>query len=483
MLFNSIEFLCFLPIVFLFYWKVLGKYLKGQNLFVLAASYVFYGWWDPRFLALLMISSGVDFLVGQKIADSIDPQKRKKWLQLSLLTNLGSLGVFKYFNFFTASFIEAFAGLGIDISAPSLHIILPVGISFYTFQTLSYTLDIYRRELEPVRDPIVFFAFVSFFPQLVAGPIERASHLLPQFLKQRAFSPLIARKGLELMLWGMFKKVVIADRLAAYADPVFNQPALFSGLAVILASLTFSLQIYCDFSGYSDIAIGTARLFGFDLMTNFRTPYFAKSFKEFWARWHISLSTWFRDYVYIPLGGNRVSTGRWVWNQILTFLISGLWHGANWTFVIWGLIHGGMNAIESVLRKHKWLPILPSPFSWLFTMTMVVLAWVFFRAQSITDALSLIQSMPVGLSKQLSSLTEIELVLRSIVPTREDLIQTILSLGIFLTIDFLIGRTDFSAFSGRMPRWGRWLLYYLLIAWLIYFGAFNRSAQFIYFQF
>ncbi|MEO0471479.1 MAG: MBOAT family O-acyltransferase, partial [Bacteroidota bacterium] len=443
----------------------------------------FYGWWDLRFLLLLMLSSGVDFIVGQKISDSIDSTYRKNWLRLSLLTNLGSLGVFKYFNFFTDSLVSSCGAIGIELSAPSLQIILPVGISFYTFQTLSYTLDIYRGKLEAVKDPIVFFAFVSFFPQLVAGPIERASHLLPQFLQGRRFHFQTARQGLELILWGMFKKVVIADRLAAYADPVFNQPESFSGLAVILATLAFSLQIYCDFSGYSDIAIGTARLFGFDLMTNFRTPYFAKSFKEFWARWHISLSTWFRDYVYIPLGGNRTSTARWAFNQIATFLISGLWHGANWTFVVWGMIHGIMNAGESILRKHQKLPLLPGPINWIFTMTIVALAWVFFRAQSISDAFYLIGQMPVGLSKQLSSVGEIELVLRSIVPTREDLIQTMLSLGIFITIDFLIGKQDFSHFSSRFPRWSRWMLYYLLIGWLIYFGAFNRSAQFIYFQF
>ena len=300
MLFNSFEFALFLPIVFILYWFVLNRNLKVQNLLLLAGSYLFYGWWDWRFLSLIVFSSFVDYGVGLQLHKSDEALTRKNWLAVSMITNLGLLGFFKYYNFFADSFAEAVARFGIHPSPYTLNIILPVGISFITFQTMSYTIDIYRRQLEPTRDLISFFAFVSFFPQLVAGPIERASNLLPQFYKKRKFSYDQGVNALHLIALGLFKKIVIADRLAIYVNQVYDNPAGYSSFALIIATIFFAIQIYCDFSGYSDIAIGTARLLGFDLMTNFNRPYLADSFSDFWRRWHISLSSWFRDYLYIP---------------------------------------------------------------------------------------------------------------------------------------------------------------------------------------
>jgi len=353
-LFNSLEFLVFLPLVFAAYW-ILNLWtgtragLRAQNLLVLAASYVFYGWWDWRFLSLIAFSTAVDYAVGLQIAkanaaelapdapeDACSP-KAKRWLFVSLAVNLGLLGYFKYANFFIESWVDAWAAAGVTMHASTLQIILPVGISFYTFQTLSYSIDIYRRRLEPSKDFIAFAAFVSFFPQLVAGPIERASALLPQITKRRHFDYDLAVSGMRLILWGMFKKVVVADTCAIYVNDIFANYEQYSGPTLVLGAIYFAFQIYGDFSGYSDIAIGTARLFGIRLMTNFRTPYFSRDIAEFWRRWHISLSTWFRDYLYIPLGGSRVGKWKAVRNTFIIFLVSGFWHGANWTFVAWEL--------------------------------------------------------------------------------------------------------------------------------------------------
>ncbi|MEL7530893.1 MAG: MBOAT family O-acyltransferase [Bacteroidota bacterium] len=483
MLFNSIEFAIFLPLVFLLYWSRLRQNLKAQNLLILVASYVFYGWWDYRFLGLIALSSLIDYAIGFKVAQAPNKSIAKRWLSLSLLSNLGMLGVFKYYDFFVHSLMDGLGSFGMSLDWPTLNIILPVGISFYTFQTLSYTIDIYRGKLKPSQDPVTFFAFVSFFPQLVAGPIERATHLLPQFQQNRSFSRKQARQGLELILWGLFKKVVIADRLSQYIEIVFNSPENFSGITVLIATVFFAFQIYCDFSGYSDIAIGTAKLFGFDLMVNFRTPYFSRSLKEFWSRWHISLSTWFRDYVYIPLGGNRTTNARWLSNLLLTFLISGLWHGANWTFVIWGAIHGGISAFEAWLMK---IGRYPRGAGWLHrgtTFIIVCLAWIFFRANNVGDAFSLIASIPDNLLSQVSSLSEFGMALRSFIGARQEFIYSMLSFGLLLSIDWLIGEENFPHLMARIPNWLRYGFYYLLAAWILYFGAFNQSAQFIYFQF
>ncbi len=329
MLFNSIDFAIFLPIVFILYWFVANKNLKLQNLLIVGASYVFYGWWDWRFLSLILFSTIVDYFVGIGLSKQEDPIKRKMLLWTSIIVNLGFLGFFKYYNFFLDNFVTAFSFFGQEINANSLNIILPVGISFYTFQTLSYSIDVYRRKLEPTKNFIIFAAFVSFFPQLVAGPIERATHLLPQFYSKRNFDYSKAVDGMRQILWGLFKKIVIADNCAKYANIIFNNSDDYSGSTLVLGALFFTFQIYCDFSGYSDIAIGTSRLFGFDLMRNFNFPYFSRDIAEFWRRWHISLSTWFRDYLYIPLGGSRGGIWMKIRNTFIIFIVSGFWHGAN----------------------------------------------------------------------------------------------------------------------------------------------------------
>ncbi len=403
MLFNSPEFLLFLPLVFAAYWAVnrLKEGLRVQNVLLLAASYVFYGWWDWRFLGLIAFSTAVDWAVGLQIAranrgevaEGGRSRAAKAWLAVSLAVNLGLLGYFKYANFFIDSWVEVWAAAGVTMHASSLQVILPVGISFYTFQTLSYSIDIYRRQLEPTRNFIDFAAFVSFFPQLVAGPIERASALLPQIQRRRTFDYDQAVSGLRLILWGMFKKVVVADTCAIYVNDIFANYEIYSGPTLVLGAVYFAFQIYGDFSGYSDIAIGTARLFGIQLMTNFRTPYFARDIAEFWRRWHISLSTWFRDYLYIPLGGSRV--GKWtaVRNTFAIFLVSGLWHGANWTFVVWGGIHALLFLPLLLTGRNRrntgdivgW-PSLRELAGMAGTFAAVTVAWVFFRADSVGEA-------------------------------------------------------------------------------------------------
>ncbi len=337
MLFNSIDFAIFLPIIFVLYWFVTNKNLKLQNTLIVLSSYIFYGWWDWRFLSLIIFSTIVDYLIGISLSKQENQNKRKILLWTSILVNLGFLGFFKYYNFFLDNFITAFSFFGTEINANSLNIILPVGISFYTFQTLSYTIDVYKRKLEPTYDFIAFSAFVSFFPQLVAGPIERATNLLPQFYKKRHFDYSKAVDGMRQILWGLFKKIVIADNCAHYANIIFNNSSEYSGSTLVLGAIFFTFQIYGDFSGYSDIAIGTSRLFGFNLKQNFAFPYFSRDIAEFWRRWHMSLSTWFRDYLYIPLGGSRVGTWNKIRNVFIIFLVSGFWHGANWTFIIWGV--------------------------------------------------------------------------------------------------------------------------------------------------
>jgi len=403
MLFNSIDFAIFLPIVFLLYWFVTNRNLKLQNFLIVAASYLFYGWWDWRFLSLILFSSLVDYFVGIGLLKQENQTKRKILLWTSILVNLGFLGFFKYYNFFLDNFITAFSFFGTEIKANSLNIILPVGISFYTFQTLSYSIDVYRRKLEPTKDFIAFSAFVSFFPQLVAGPIERAAHLLPQFYKKRTFDYSKAVDGMRQILWGLFKKIVIADNCAEYANLIFNNSADYSGSTLVLGALFFTFQIYGDFSGYSDIAIGTSRLFGFDLMRNFNFPYFSRDIAEFWRRWHISLSTWFRDYLYIPLGGSRGGTWMKVRNTFIIFIVSGFWHGANWTFIVWGalnaiyflpllLTNNNRNNLETVAQG-KLLPSLKEVSFMLLTFGLTVFAWIFFRAENIGHAISYVSEI------------------------------------------------------------------------------------------
>lgn len=403
MLFNSIDFAIFLPIVFILYWFCTNNNLKLQNFLIVAASYVFYGWWDWRFLVLILFSSLVDYFVGLGLLKQEVQRKRKALLWTSIIINLGLLGFFKYYNFFIDNFIAAFSFFGTAIKPNTLNIILPVGISFYTFQTLSYSIDVYRRKLEPTRSFIDFSAFVSFFPQLVAGPIERATHLLPQFYKKRTFDYTKAVDGMRQILWGLFKKIVIADNCAVHANLIFNHSADYSGSTLLLGALFFAFQIYGDFSGYSDIAIGTSRLFGFDLMRNFNFPYFSRDIAEFWRRWHISLSTWFRDYLYIPLGGSRGGIWMKIRNTFIIFIVSGFWHGANWTFVVWGalnaiyflpllLTNSNRNNFD-VIAKGKVFPGLKEFSFMLLTFTLTLFAWIFFRANDMAHAISYISEI------------------------------------------------------------------------------------------
>ena len=474
--FNSFAFAIFLPAVFCLYWLLQRKSLLLQNFLILSASYLFYGWWDWRFLSLIFVSSAVDYIVGIQMFRARAAGGRKALLGLSLAVNLGLLGFFKYYNFFIDSFIELLTSLNIQASPHTLQIILPVGISFYTFQTLSYTIDIYRGKIEPTRNILAFFAFVSFFPQLVAGPIERARRLLPQFLKERQFEMTRARDGLRQILWGLFKKVVIADNLAPYVEKVFSQYETMGTAAIVLGALYFAVQIYCDFSGYSDIAIGTGRLFGFDLMRNFAYPYFSRDVGEFWRRWHISLSTWFRDYVFIPLGGSRViSKSRHMANVMVTFTVSGLWHGASWTFVCWGFLHGlyylplvifdRRSRHDDIVAAGRYVPRLKEAFGIMVTLGLVLLAWIFFRADSVTDAFEIISRLRfVGLF--------------DIADLSGGLPYVI---GIFL-VEWIQRHKQHPLQIEFMPAALRWAVYYLLII-VIFIEGYTGHAPFIYFQF
>ena len=397
MLFNSFYFLIFLPIVFVLYWHVFRQKLWWQNLFVVAASYVFYGWWDWRFLLLIAITSlcsyGSGLLIDRQLQNG-NIRRAKLWMVLNVVVNLSILGVFKYFNFFADSLQTFFSGVGVTLDAPTFKVILPVGISFYTFQALSYTIDVYRRQMTATKDVVAFFAFISFFPQLVAGPIERASNLLPQFLTRREFDYANAVDGLRQMLWGFFKKLVVADNCAVAVNFIWESYTDQSGLAIWTAAFLFTFQIYCDFSGYSDIAIGCARLFGINLRRNFDVPYFSRNIQEFWRRWHISLMTWFRDYVYFPLGGSR--KGRWltVRNILIVFFLSGLWHGADWTFVLWGLYHGVLLSVltlipharyKGVVAEGRRFPKMKELLQMGLTFVLVLVGWIIFRAEDVTQ--------------------------------------------------------------------------------------------------
>lgn len=393
MLFNSLEFLIFLPTVFLLYWFVFQRNLRVQNLLLLISSYVFYGWWDYRFLSLIFLSTIVDYFVGLKIHDCDDKKKKKSYLWISILFNLGLLGFFKYFNFFIDSWIDLLGAIGYEQkSSWTLNVILPVGISFYTFQTMSYSLDIYHGKLKPTKDFISFASFVSFFPQLVAGPIERASNLLPQILRKRNFSDESMIIASSLIIKGFFKKIVIADTLAEWVDLAYSSYADQSSFVLISAAIFFSFQIYCDFSGYSLIARGVAQLFGFNLMENFNRPYLAKNIKEFWSRWHISLSSWFRDYLYIPLGGSRGSKWLYIRNIFITFIVSGFWHGANWTFILWGFLHAFFYSLFFFTNKFSIFKIsmffkIVDNMKRIFLFIFVTIGWIFFRSETINDGI------------------------------------------------------------------------------------------------
>ncbi len=480
MLFNSITYFFFISIVFSLYWLLSDKHFKWQNFLLFVASYCFYGWWDVRFLSLIFITSSVDFFLGRAIFKQSEKSKKRYLLWICLLMNLGMLGFFKYFNFFIDSFSSLLIQFGFQPNISSLQIILPVGISFYTFQSLSYSIDIYRGKITPTNDFISFMTFVSFFPQLVAGPIERASDLLPQFLKPRTFNSVHLTSGFRFILYGLFKKMVIADRLAYFVDHIYSSPEKFDGLTLLAATFLFGIQIYCDFSGYSDIAIGSARLLGFDLMQNFRTPYLSRNFKEFWHRWHVSLSSWFRDYVYIPLGGNRVSQSRWIFNIMITFTLSGLWHGASLTFIIWGFLHGIFLVAEHFLAKKI---TLPSNFSWiglLTTFTLVNLNWVFFRAESLDQSLQVLTSFS-NFNPDLFG--KVVTIFHSNNEFSKFVISILAAFPLFLIFELLIGKGDFNSLVVNKSIFLRWGLYVIFALVILAFGVLSKAPQFIYFQF
>ncbi|MFR9649384.1 MAG: MBOAT family O-acyltransferase [Rikenellaceae bacterium] len=398
MLFNSFEFLLFLPIVFLLYWFVFNKNLKLQNAFIVVVSYIFYGWWDWRFLILIAFTSACSYYSGLQIEKAQPPHKNsaKIYATANVVINLIILGIFKYFNFFSENFSRLFQTFGVELDWVTLDILLPVGISFYTFQALSYTIDVYRGSIKPTHSIIDLFAYISFFPQLVAGPIERATNLLPQFYKTRTFDYAKAVDGCRQILWGLFKKMVIADNCALAVNQIWDNAADESGFTLLLGAIFFTFQIYGDFSGYSDIAIGTARLFGINLMQNFNFPYFSRDIAEFWRKWHISLTTWFRDYIYIPLGGSRGGTWMKFRNTMVIFLVSGFWHGANWTFIAWGAYHallflplmlmGSNRKNTDIVAAGKWLPSIKEFIQMCVTFGLAVIGWIIFRAESISDA-------------------------------------------------------------------------------------------------
>jgi len=514
MLFNSIEFLIFLPIVFVIYWLLKGR-LKWQNAFVVVASYFFYGWWDWRFLFLIAFTSLCSYLsgiwIGRRLNENEDEninvdfnlndnldvgdnekntasrdacvpgrgaslQKRRarRIAAANIVINLLILGVFKYYNFFVESFVALFPALNADHLL--LNIILPVGISFYTFQALSYSIDVYRRKLEPTRDVVAFFAYVSFFPQLVAGPIERATSLLPQFERNRTFDYATAVDGLRQMLWGFFKKMIVADRCAMFVDSVWGDLSSQSGSTLLMAAICFTFQIYGDFSGYSDIAIGTAKLFGIHLKRNFNVPYFSRDIAEFWRRWHISLTTWFRDYLYIPLGGSRVSKAKVVRNTFIIFLVSGLWHGANWTFVAWGTYHallflplillGKNRRYTNIVAEGRMLPTVKEFLQMLLTFFLAVIGWIIFRSENIGQSFEIIRGI---FSPTLFSIP--------LIPG-----LTLLFVLLMLVVEWL-NRSKEHGFvvDAIKPRWIRWAIYYAVCLCIILFS--EQSETFIYFQF
>ena len=525
MLFNSFEYLIFLPIVFLLYWFVFDYAMRGckrqllwQNLLVVVASYVFYGWWDWRFLILIAITTLCSFASGlmiswceRNLSEGGGKYSRLKWLfnpklwlWANILLNFGILGVYKYYDFFAREFAEL---VGIEADFLLLHLILPVGISFYTFQALSYSIDVYRKQIEPTHDIVAFTAFLSFFPQLVAGPIERATNLLPQFQRKRTFDYTQAVDGMRQILWGLFKKIVVADNCATYVDTVFADLSNQSGSTLLLAAVLFTFQIYGDFSGYSDIAIGTAKLFGIKLMRNFNVPYFSRDIAEFWRRWHISLTTWFRDYVYIPLGGSRPEVParlkakgerlearytKWiaVRNTFIIFLLSGFWHGANWTFVLWGAYHALLFVPLLLMNKNrryrdtvacitlpdgtintKWLPSLNEAGQMLLTFALAVFGWIIFRA----TGLKTLSTWLIGIFD--SSLFSIPWLM-----TKYFYIPLAMNILIMITFEW-INRTKEHSFQISIKyKWLRWCIY-LIFIFMLFVSIKVDTPQFIYFQF
>lgn len=496
MLFNSFEFLVFLPIVFILYWFVCNRSIKLQNVLILVASYFFYGWWSPKFLALLVLSTFLDYLYGFGVA-STNKTRAKFFLWLSVVNNLGILAVFKYYNFFVEQVYQALTLAGIHATPSFLHLVLPIGISFYTFHGMSYVFDIHRGKQQPIRDFVDYAVFVCFFPLLVAGPIERASHLLPQVQNKRVFNYKQAVDGCRLILWGLFKKIVIADTIAKTVDLAFANYTTYNAPDLILGAIIFSFQIYCDFSGYSDIALGTAKLFGFELLSNFKFPYFSRDVAEFWRRWHISLSSWFRDYLYIPLGGSREGSGKAVRNTFIIFVVSGFWHGANWTYIVWGFLHAcgflplllsGSNRRHSVdvVAFDRKLPRFREVLQMLGTFTFVTLAWIFFRADTIATAVQYISRIISDATHHPKNFLR---VIKGIVRGEcSDSILALLYIIPLLIIEWRFRRDERSLLMPAIPgspvlsKVLRYVFYWSLVLIIIWHFSFSENS-FIYFQF
>jgi alginate O-acetyltransferase complex protein AlgI len=478
MLFNTLDFAFFIVLVFFLYWFFANKSLRIQNLLLLVSSYFFYSCWDYRFLFLLVFSTLLDYFSGIQIEKSQSVNQKKVWFWLSISINIGFLGVFKYYNFFAISFQELLGVIGLKVNIWSLNVILPIGISFYTFHGLSYIIDIYKKRILAEKNFVDYAVFVSFFPLLVAGPIERATHLLPQIKAKRTFNYHQAVDGLRQILWGLFKKIVIADGCADFANTIFNNPAHYSGSTLVMGALFFSFQIYGDFSGYSDIALGTSKLLGIELLKNFAFPYFSRDIAEFWRRWHISLSSWFKDYLYIPLGGSKAGKGVQVRNTFIIFLVSGFWHGANWTFIVWGLLHAiyflplllfGKNRTNiNIVAHDKMMPSFKEFVAILFTFGLTTLAWIFFRAKDLHQAFYYLNGI---LSKSLFSIPELR-------PS-----YLILLLFFFIFIEWLGRKNNYALekIGFQYSSAFRWLFYTGILILIFIFGA--KEQQFIYFQF
>lgn len=483
MLFNSLAFAVFLPIVFILYWAIPHKY---RYIILLVASYYFYMSWNPRYVVLILLTTAVSYLCAI-LVDAADSGRKKKWyVAAALVVSLGVLFFFKYFNFLSASVTAALARISIPLHPVTIKVMLPVGISFYTFQSLSYVIDVYRGDVKPQRNFLRYALFISFFPQLVAGPIERTKNLMPQLFEEREFSHDKAVYGLRLMLWGFFKKLVIADAVAKYVDIIYDNVHAYFGMTLIMATVLFTFQIYCDFSGYSDIAVGTAKLLNIDLMTNFKSPYLATSIREFWSRWHISLSTWFRDYIYIPMGGNRCSKARRNINLMVTFLASGLWHGANWTFVVWGGLHGVYQIIENFItekfgKKEKKPSKIVTFLKGVLTFALVSIAWVFFRAGSLSDAFYVVTHLYRGVIHLPNAFTRmfIEMFFSYFA-----FAKLVLSLAALMLYDYFSLKYDLIVEFGKLKWPLRWIFYVGVTTVIILLKLHNGTTQeFIYFQF
>ncbi len=485
MLFNSLHFALFLPLIFILYWFLFNRTVRIQNSLLLVSSYFFYACWDYRFLFLLIFSTLLDYFTALRMKETEKPHLRKFWFWLSVCINLGFLAIFKYYNFFSSSFAQALALVGIKANFVTLSMILPVGISFYTFHGLSYVIDVYKKRIQPVSNFVDYSVFVSFFPLLVAGPIERATHLLPQIRAKRSFDYSTAMDGMRQILWGLFKKVVIADNCAEYANTIFAHSAHFSGSTNLLGAIMFATQIYCDFSGYSDIALGTARLLGIELLRNFAFPYFSRDMAEFWRRWHISLSSWFRDYVYIPLGGSKVPKWKSIRNIFIIFLLSGFWHGANWTFLFWGalnalyflpllLLNRNRNNLE-IVAKGKRLPSIKELFQMFTTFALTVLAWIFFRADTLNDAFHFLSRI---FSRSLFSLPQGNAFIASFHPYVVFLLIVILIIVEWFGREYKHALADMGLVKNKTIRY---LTYYLLAMTIFFVGG--KGQHFIYFQF